>query len=135
LTLGTLGDIESSVAEVLKTVKKMTSGMDLEIDSEPEAVAAPVSAGTQSAPSPASGDVVNTREQAFRQIQQLADYFKKVEPHSPTAYLLEKAVRWGRYPFPRLMKELVRDEPALSELYRVMGIAASTVEEDEDDEL
>ena len=133
-----INDVQTSVADVLQTVKTMTSGLNLEFDEVSEAApdVAPA-AGAVEAPAspgaPASGDVVTSREQAFRQIQQLADYFKKVEPHSPTAYLLEKAVRWGRYPFPRLMKELVQDEPTLTELYRVMGIGAAAEDDFEDE--
>lgn len=66
-----------------------------------------------------------TREQAYRAVQDLAEYFKKNEPHSPTAYLLEKAVRWGRMPLPRLLNELIVDQPTLSELFRLMGLEES----------
>lgn len=64
-----------------------------------------------------------TREQAFKSILQLAEFFKKTEPHSPVAYLLEKAVRWGKMPLPRLLRELIKDDPMLSELFRVMGVS------------
>jgi type VI secretion system protein ImpA len=64
-----------------------------------------------------------SREQAFKSILQLADYFKKTEPHSPVAYLLEKAVRWGKMPLPRLLRELIKDDPMLAELFRVMGVS------------
>ena len=64
-----------------------------------------------------------SREQAFKSILQLAEYFKKTEPHSPVAYLLEKSVRWGKMPLPRLLRELIKDDPMLTELFRVMGVS------------
>ena len=50
---------------------------------------------------------VRTREDAFRALLQVADYFKRTEPHSPVAYSLEQAVRWGRMPLPELLTELI----------------------------
>lgn len=124
-------DIEEALQEVLSTVKAATSGLDLEPEPEPEpadesgevaAEGAPAVAGSVAIP---MGQAITSREQAFRAIQQLADYFKKTEPHSPIAYLLEKAVRWGKMPLPRLLNELIFDQPTLTELYRVMGVEES----------
>ena len=65
---------------------------------------------------------VQTREDAFRLLLQVADFFKRTEPHSPVAYALEQAVRWGKMPLPALWSELLPDEAARSQLFRLVGI-------------
>ena len=42
-------------------------------------------------------------------LQEIAEYFRRTEPHSPLAYALEQAVRWGRTPLPKLLEELIPD--------------------------
>jgi type VI secretion system protein ImpA len=65
---------------------------------------------------------VQSREDAFRLLLQVADFFKRTEPHSPVAYALEQAVRWGKMPLPALWNELLPDEAARSQLFRLVGI-------------
>ncbi|MBC8874487.1 MAG: type VI secretion system protein TssA [Planctomycetes bacterium] len=68
-----------------------------------------------------AGKVV-TREDAFRALLQVADFFRRTEPHSPVSYALEQAVRWGRMPLPELMADLIADESTREEMYRRVGI-------------
>lgn len=49
------------------------------------------------------------REGAFRQLEELARFFRRTEPHSPTAYAIENLVRRGRMSFPDLVQELIDD--------------------------
>jgi type VI secretion system protein ImpA len=65
---------------------------------------------------------VRTREDAFRALLQVADYFKRTEPHSPVAYSLEQAVRWGRMPLPELLTELIPEQGAREQIFKVVGI-------------
>lgn len=69
-----------------------------------------------------SVDVVYNREEAFRALLRVADYFRRTEPHSPVSYALEQAVRWGRMSLPELMKDLVEDSSVLREVFRRAGI-------------
>ena len=68
------------------------------------------------------GAVVRTREDAFRALLQVAEYFKRTEPHSPVAYALEQAVRWGRMPLPDLLTELIPEPSAREQIFKVVGI-------------
>lgn len=58
-----------------------------------------------------AGPIAN-REQAFKQILEISEFFRKTEPHSPVSYILEKAVKWGKMPLPELMQELITDDGA-----------------------
>ena len=70
---------------------------------------------------PASGAIQN-REDAFRMLLQVAQFFKTTEPHSPVAYALERAVRWGKMPLPDLLAELIAEESARSNVFNLVGI-------------
>jgi len=63
-----------------------------------------------------------TREDAFRLLLQVSEYFRKTEPHSPVSYSLEQAVRWGRMSLPDLLGELIKDETARDDIFRRVGI-------------
>jgi type VI secretion system protein ImpA len=73
-------------------------------------------------PGGAMASRVQTREDAFRLLLQVADFFKRTEPHSPVAYALEQAVRWGKMPLPALWAELVPDDAARNQLFKLVGI-------------
>ncbi len=82
------------------------------------------SAGEGAAAGGGSGGRLATREDAFRELQRVAEYFRGAEPHSPVSYALEQAVRWGRMPLPDLLRELLPDETVRSSLFRLVGIRA-----------
>ncbi|MGF1715830.1 ImpA family type VI secretion system protein [Photobacterium chitinilyticum] len=66
---------------------------------------------------------VTNRDQAFHQIRDIADYFRKTEPHSPVAYLLEKAIRWGYMPLPELMTELLSNQQeTIDRIFNLTGL-------------
>ena len=69
----------------------------------------------------ASGPVRN-REEAFRCLLQVAEFFKRTEPHSPVSYALEQAVRWGRMPLPELLHELIPEDAVRGQLFKLVGI-------------
>ena len=57
-----------------------------------------------------------TREEAYATLEAVANYLQIREPHSPTPYLIKKAVRWGRLALPDLMQEIKRDEGDLNRM-------------------
>ncbi|WP_226929299.1 type VI secretion system protein TssA [Janthinobacterium aquaticum] len=62
------------------------------------------------------------RKEAYATLEALADYLSAVEPHSPTPYLLRRAVKWGNMPLPELMAEIIREEGDLNRLANVLGL-------------
>jgi len=77
---------------------------------------------TEDAPriGPARG--VPSREHALIMLQEIAEFFRRTEPHSPIAYSLEQAVRWGRTPLPKLLEELIPDPGGREHYFRLVGI-------------
>ena len=78
----------------------------------PAGVAAPVA----QAPRPV------TREDMLRELERIADFFRRTEPHSPLAYTLEEAVRRGRLSWPELLAEVVPDDKVRSGMLVMLGI-------------
>ncbi len=52
---------------------------------------------------------IQTRESALRELDRIAEYFRRTEPHSPLAYTLEEAVRRGRMSLAELLAEVLPD--------------------------
>lgn len=63
------------------------------------------------------------RDQAFQQLRELADYFRQTEPHSPVAYLLDKATRWGYMALPELLTELLSNQQdTIDRVFNLTGL-------------
>jgi len=68
---------------------------------------------------------INSRDEAFRALLKVSDFFKRTEPHSPISYNLNQAVKWGRMSLPELLGELIPDERAREEYFKLAGISAT----------
>lgn len=107
---------------------------------------APVAAASAPAPAPATGaspmplvvatgapvrgragaadGPLQSREQALDQLRGVAEFFRRTEPHSPVAYLAEKAARWGEQPLHAWLRSVIKDEAALARLEELLGTEA-----------
>ncbi|MFT7325275.1 MAG: type VI secretion system protein ImpA [Rhodoferax sp.] len=65
---------------------------------------------------------IASREDAYRLLEAVATYLMKTEPHSPTPYLVKRAVSWGRMSLVDLMQEVVREEGDLTRYFSLLGI-------------
>lgn len=72
--------------------------------------------------SSANADTILTREQAFRILGKVAEYFRKNEPQAPTAYAIEELVRRGQMSFGELLAELMEDGEARKRLMIANGL-------------
>lgn len=62
------------------------------------------------------------RSEAYATLEALAAYLARLEPHSPTPFLLMRAVRWGAMPLPEVLAEILREEGDLNRLMNVLGL-------------
>jgi type VI secretion system protein ImpA len=65
----------------------------------------------------------------LRQLTEIAAWFKRNEPSSPTGFTLDEAVRRARLGWPALVAELVADEATRHSLLTSAGIKPTIVEE------
>lgn len=68
------------------------------------------------------GQQVEHRQQALAQLRQVAEFFRRTEPHSPVAYLADKAARWGEQPLHAWLRGVIKDDAALARLDELLGI-------------
>jgi type VI secretion system protein ImpA len=69
------------------------------------------------------GGAPMTRAQALLQLRQIADFFRKTEPHSPVAYLADKAASWGDMPLHEWLHAVVKDPALAAQLDELLGAA------------
>jgi type VI secretion system protein ImpA len=63
-----------------------------------------------------------SREAAFKQLLDIAKFFRTTEPHSPVSYALEKAVKWGNMPLDELIVELIPDSSSRKHFSELTGV-------------
>jgi type VI secretion system protein ImpA len=62
------------------------------------------------------------RSHAYQLLEEIALFLAEHEPHSPTPYLLARAVNWGRMPLPDLMRDIVSQEGDLSRYMAMLNV-------------
>jgi len=65
---------------------------------------------------------IRSRGEAYRMLSAVADYLIIHEPHSPTPYLVKRAVAWGNMTLTELLRELVGENNDLQQIFRLLGI-------------
>jgi type VI secretion system protein ImpA len=71
------------------------------------------------------------RETAIQQLREVALLFRRIEPHSPVAPLVEQAIRWANQPLEQWLAEVIPDADVLSRLRERLGIPAPAVPSEE----
>jgi len=82
----------------------------------------PGHAANGSPPFRLAGAGIQSRAEAYRLLEEVADYLYENDPHSPTPYLIRRAVSWGAMHFEELIPELVRDRGELSDILKLLQI-------------
>lgn len=65
---------------------------------------------------------LQSREQAYDLLSKIADYLTEIEPHSPTPYLIRRAVSWGDMSLGELMAELSQQSGDINHAMRFLGM-------------
>jgi len=65
---------------------------------------------------------IRSRTDAYRRLSEAADYLLRTEPHSPTPYLVRRAVEWGNMSLPELLQQIVRNQGELDEIDKLLGL-------------
>jgi type VI secretion system protein ImpA len=67
-----------------------------------------------------------TREDVLSRLADASTLLLQMEPHSPIAFMIQRAVKLARLPFPELMKVLVRDQNVLGQLDRDLDLGLAS---------
>ena len=52
----------------------------------------------------------------------VAEFFRQTEPHSPVAYLVQRASNWGEMPLEDWLAEVIKSKEVLSSVRETLGI-------------
>jgi type VI secretion system protein ImpA len=119
-----LGERLYDVREYL--TERVPAGGDEELgEVELDESGVPVEGAAAVAGPQASGGPIASRDDALKRLLEVAEYFQRVEPHSPISYLIKRTVRWGSMPLAALLEEIVQDESVLSRIWETLGIVQS----------
>lgn len=112
--------LASALHEVQRLAREagVLSGQPSDTHSEPSSVTAPMTTA------PGSTGPLRTREQALAQLREVASFFRATEPHSPVAYLADKAVQWGDMPLHLWLRSVLKDAGALAHVEELLGVEA-----------
>jgi predicted component of type VI protein secretion system len=77
---------------------------------------------------PTSGGQIRTRADAYQLLAEAADFLSRTEPHSPTPYLIRRAIAWGSMSLEQLLPDLVSNRSDLSEIYRLLNLRSAEME-------
>lgn len=116
------------VAEILERLAEVPLRLGGETGTA-DAITAEASVAAEDAASAPKSDArsaatsaVTGREDALRQLEHIATFFQRTEPHSFLAYTLSDAVRRGRLSLPELLNEVLPDESSRSAMLTALGI-------------
>jgi type VI secretion system protein ImpA len=70
------------------------------------------------------GEMAQTRAQALDQLRAVAEFFRRTEPHSPVAYLAEKAADWGEQPLHVWLRGVIKDDASFAHVEELLGVSA-----------
>lgn len=75
-----------------------------------------------------SNGSIDGREDALQRLREVANFFRRTEPHSPISYSIDQAIRWSNLPLTELIKELIPDDSARTRYQHLSGIDTAKVE-------
>jgi type VI secretion system protein ImpA len=74
---------------------------------------------------------VRSRKEALKRLAEVAEYFRRTEPHSPVSYLVQRAINWGNMPLEVWLRDVIKDDNVLNQLRETLGIKAGSDESSE----
>ncbi len=72
------------------------------------------------------------RARAYAQLAEAADYLMRLEPHSPTPYLVRRAIEWGNLNTAELYQELFIHHQGQISIFDLLGVQIGALEQEPD---
>lgn len=117
-TLDQMDDARRQIDRILREAGVASEG-SLPLPGAPESPGA--NAASPRAPASLDAGPLQSRQQALQQLREVAAFFRRTEPHSPVAYLADKAARWGDMPLHEWLRHVVKDGGTLGALEELLG--------------
>lgn len=120
-----MGEMRKSLDDIKTIVKRLLDEKRLEEPDPEEDIAEEGSEevtgdGTVKVAAGAKGPI-QSRQDALKRLTDVAEYFRKNEPHSPVSYLVNRAVKWGNMPLEIWLMDVIKDETIIDQVRQTLG--------------
>jgi type VI secretion system protein ImpA len=116
------GNLGSGLLKCAEFVRGLAQARGFSLDDRPPPDEEDTGSGDGDSGGSGSRAAGGSRDQLYRQLEQIAAGLRRLEPHSPVPYLIERCVRMGGLPFPDLMREVLGQNVVLDEIDRLLGL-------------
>lgn len=119
----TLDDIKTQVKKLLDEKRaEEPDAIDESADESNDEIAMPENYSEgETVAVRASKGAINNRQDALKRLTEVAEYFRKTEPHSPVSYLVTRAVKWGNMPLEQWLEDVIKDDSIIGQLRQTLG--------------
>ncbi len=91
-------------------------------DPEPEGPGEETPPGPEGGGGGSGGGPIRSRAEAYARLNEAAEFLKRIEPHSPTPYLVKRAIEWGNMNTTELYRELFVHFQGNLNIFELLGI-------------
>lgn len=130
-----LGTLKRSLDEVRTLVEKVLKEKRI-LEPDPSTDGDVPTDGTQqeAGGTSALGAVgpIRGRADALKRLAEVAYYFQTTEPHSPVAYLVQRAIKWGQMPLEVWLEDVIKDGAVLGHLKETLGLETAAIGESDE---
>jgi type VI secretion system protein ImpA len=115
-----------AVRDTVSRLERLAREMGAVPNDQPAAVQSDVGTAAQThAPGALPSGAPNSRAQALAQLRMVAEFFRRTEPHSPVAYLADRAARWGEMPLHEWLRAVLKEQSTLAQIEELLGVTAT----------
>jgi type VI secretion system protein ImpA len=119
-----LSELESTLEQCAVVAKRAADKIGLlrPVGGDTAGSMAPITGVIDKAGVLTAASMLASKQSALAQLMEIAEFFRKTEPHSPVTFLIQQAVRWAETPLDKWLAEVIKDEGALSRIREMLGI-------------
>lgn len=120
-----LGELKKSLDLVRDLVDKTLKEKRAEEPSAADVVTAEGEEGAVGGVPGVTGPI-RSRQDALARLAQVADFFRRTEPHSPVSYLVQRAITWGQMPLDAWLADVIKDGTMLAAIKETLGLKSAS---------
>lgn len=133
-TSPSLSKLTDAIQRLQRASQSLLQELPLPVDATPATEAADVIDETNTTPVAdtataialpidSAPNAIHNRQQAYTALASIAAYLQTIEPHSPTPYLIQRAVELGQLSLPDMIKDVSSSAGSLDKFFELLGIS------------
>jgi type VI secretion system protein ImpA len=119
----TTSTLRERIEEIEKSVRAVAGTRLVDVGDEAAGSGTAAASTTGASDGPAVGGSLRTREDAFRTLDQVAQFFERMDPQSLLAAHIKRIVRLGKMGPAEYFSEMLEDDTTRDRLFKLVGIS------------